>query len=155
MRSVRLLILVALAPGCSTGASDVDMGATPDLAAPLDLAREDLTQPPDLTTPPDHALVPGDLAGNDLLPAPADLASADLTQNPALGTPTNVAAGDGTSTARVTVTWTGVTGATSYRVYRDTLFAGEAPRPTRTSGSSRLASAGTRSGGSRSPPSRA
>ena len=34
--------------------------------------------------------------------------------------PTNVAASDGTSTTSVTVTWTAVTGATSYTVYRST-----------------------------------
>src|SRR4029077_10247351 len=33
------------------------------------------------------------------------------------GVPTNVAASDGTSTTSVTVTWTAVSGATSYTVY--------------------------------------
>ena len=36
------------------------------------------------------------------------------------GVPTNVAASDGTSTTSVSVTWTAVTGATSYTVYRST-----------------------------------
>jgi len=36
------------------------------------------------------------------------------------GVPTNVAASDGTSTSTVTVTWTAVSGATSYTVYRST-----------------------------------
>ena len=36
------------------------------------------------------------------------------------GVPTNVAASDGTSTNTVTVTWTAVSGATSYTVYRST-----------------------------------
>ncbi len=36
------------------------------------------------------------------------------------GVPTNVAASDGTSTTNVTVTWTAVSGATSYAVYRST-----------------------------------
>jgi fibronectin type 3 domain-containing protein len=38
----------------------------------------------------------------------------------ALSPPANVAASDGTSTTSVTITWDAASGATSYKIYRDT-----------------------------------
>ena len=59
----------------------------------------------------------GSAGGNITLQAAA-LAGSPAVPPP--GVPTNVAASDGTSTTSVSVTWTAVTGATSYTVYRST-----------------------------------